>query len=117
MEYIKLLIDEDVHSALSSALRKRGFDAIHVQELDRKGRSDNDQLAFASRQQRSLLSFNVKDFVLLHNRYVHEEKNHSGIVVSKQVALSLTLKRVLRLLQDNTRSAIKNRILFLSRYA
>jgi len=63
VEHIKLLIDEDVHSGLSIALRKRGFDAVHVQELDRKGRSNNDQLTFATRQERCLLSFNVKNFV------------------------------------------------------
>ena len=41
---IELFLDEDVHSGLSHALRKRGYDAIHAQELERKGRSDSDQL-------------------------------------------------------------------------
>jgi len=36
---IKLLLDEDVHTALAAALRKRGFDAVHVSELNRKGKS------------------------------------------------------------------------------
>jgi len=40
---IQLLIDEDVHAGLAHALRKRGYDAIHAQELDGKGRSDSDQ--------------------------------------------------------------------------
>ncbi len=39
---IKLFLDEDVHSGLAHALRKRGYDVIHAQELDRKGRSDSD---------------------------------------------------------------------------
>ena len=39
---IELFLDEDVHSGLSHALRKRGYDAIHTQELDRKGLSDSD---------------------------------------------------------------------------
>jgi predicted nuclease of predicted toxin-antitoxin system len=47
---IALLIDEDVHSGLAHALRKRGYDAVHAQELDRKGRSDSQQLRFASEQ-------------------------------------------------------------------
>ena len=33
---IELFLDEDVHSGLSHALRKRGYDAIHAQELERK---------------------------------------------------------------------------------
>jgi len=39
---IELFLDEDIHSALAHALRKREYDAIHAQELDRKGRSDSD---------------------------------------------------------------------------
>ena len=65
---IKLLLDEDVHSGLGHVLRKRGYDAIHAQELDRKGRSDTDQLLFAIQQERCIISFNVKDFVILHNQ-------------------------------------------------
>ncbi len=42
MTKAKLLLDEDVHFNLASALRKRGYDAIHVQELDRKGLSDRE---------------------------------------------------------------------------
>jgi len=64
---ISLFLDEDVHFALGSALRKRGFDAIHAQELDQKGISDAEQLACAVEQKRCLLSFNMKDFVILHN--------------------------------------------------
>ena len=40
MDKIKLLLDEDVHSALSSIIQKRGFDVVHVQEEKGKGRSD-----------------------------------------------------------------------------
>ena len=56
---IKLLLDEDVHSGLGHALRKRGYDAIHAQELDRKGRSDEDQLLFAIQQERCIIIYAV----------------------------------------------------------
>ena len=39
---IELFLDEDVHSGLAHVLRKRGYDAIHAQELDRKGLSDSE---------------------------------------------------------------------------
>ena len=42
-----LFLDEDVHSGLGDALRKRGYDVIHAQELERKGLSNLDQLLFA----------------------------------------------------------------------
>jgi len=33
---IRLLLDEDVHLSLGQALSKRGYDAVHVQEIQRK---------------------------------------------------------------------------------
>ncbi len=72
---VKLFLDEDVHFALAIALRKRGYDVIHAQELQRKGKSDDEQLSYAIKEKRCLFSFNVKDFVLLHNKYV--QKFHS----------------------------------------
>ena len=45
-----ILLDEDVHFGLAHALRVRGFEALHAQELERKGRADEDQLEYAARQ-------------------------------------------------------------------
>jgi len=75
---IELFLDEDVHSGLAHALRKRGYDAIHAQELDRKGRSDSDQLLFAIHQERCLFTFNVKDFVILHNQHAKSQQGTLG---------------------------------------
>jgi len=65
---IRLFLDEDVHSGLAHALRQRGYDVVHAQELDLKGRTDSEQLEFASSQRRCLVNFNVRDFVVLHNQ-------------------------------------------------
>ena len=92
---VKLFLDEDVHSGLAHAMRKRGYDVVHAQELDLKGRFDSEQLLFAVQQERCLLSFNVKDFVILHNQYVENQKEHWGIIVSKQLPLSETMSRLL----------------------
>jgi len=110
---VKLFLDEDVHAGLAPALRKRGYDVYHAQELDGKGRSDSDQLAFAVQDQRCLFTFNVKDFVILHNFYVINRQDHWGIVVSKQIPLRETLRRVLQLLQQFSMETLKNRIEFL----
>jgi len=96
---IELFIDEDVHSGLAHALRKRGYDAIHAQELERKGRSDSDQLLFAIKKERCFFSFNVKDFVILHSKHVKSRQEHWGIIVSKQLPFRKTMSKLLRLLQ------------------
>ena len=64
---IRFFLDEDVHAELSHALRNRGFDVLHAQELKRKGKTDREQLEFATEEKRCILSFNVKDFVILHS--------------------------------------------------
>lgn len=98
--------------ALAPALRKRGFDAVHAQELERKGRSDAEQLAYAISQKRCLLTFNVKDFVLLHNVYVVNGQEHWGIAVSRQLQIGETLRRILRVLQQFPQEEMKNRLEF-----
>ncbi|MEK9135547.1 MAG: hypothetical protein AAB393_00365, partial [Bacteroidota bacterium] len=81
---IRLFLDEDVHAQLSTISCARGFDAIHAQEAGR----------------------NVKDFVLLHNIYLMQGLEHSGIVVSKQRPLAITLRKLLRFLRAHTRSTM-----------
>ena len=51
---IKLLLDEDVQLAVAHALRQRGYDVYHAQELSRKGNSDDEQLQFSAKQGRCL---------------------------------------------------------------
>ena len=110
---IQLFLDEDVHSGLAPALRKRGYDVIHAQELDRKGRSDLDQLFFAIEQERCLFTFNVKDFVLPHNEQGKTQQEHWGIIVSKQLPFRETMSRLLNLLQQYRKEEIKDRLEFL----
>ena len=110
---IKLLSDEDVHSGLALALRKRGYDVVHAQELDRKGKSDSEQLLFATQQKRCVFTFNVKDFVILHNQYAKSGKEHWGIIVSKQLSFKETMSKLLHLLQYNAKETMKNNLAFL----
>jgi len=79
---IELFLDEDVHSGLAHALRKRGYNAIHAQEIDRKGRSDSDQLLFAIQPEWCLFTFNVKDFAILHDTTSIQkaDKNTGGLL-------------------------------------
>ncbi len=102
-----------MHSNLGSILRKRGFDVEHAQELSRKGKSDAEQLMYAAKEKRCLITFNVKHFVLLHNDYVNTGREHWGIIVSKQLTIGETIRRALRVLQSNSQDSMKNRLLFL----
>mgnify|MGYP003423339949 CR=1 FL=1 len=112
---IKLFVDEDVHFALALTLRKRGYDVIHAQEIERKGKSDSEQLQYALENKRCLFSFNVKGFVLLHNEHTKNSKNqdHFGIIVSKQLTIGETIRKLLKVLQFHSHEFMKNQIIFL----
>jgi hypothetical protein len=109
---IKLLLDEDVQLAVAHALRQRGYDVYHAQELNRKGISDDGQLHFSVKQGRCLFSYNVKDFVLLHNEYIDGGREHFGIIVSKHLPIGEILRRLLNVLQRLSKESIKNQIKF-----
>jgi len=110
---LKLFLDEDIHTSLSHALRQRGFNVVHAQDLKRKGKTDSEQLAFAVQEERCFLTFNVRDFVNLHNQYVGQNKAHWGIIVSKQMPIGETLRRLLKKVGLATQADFKNRIDFL----
>jgi len=59
------------------------------------------------------VTFNIRDFVLLHNQYVGQNKEHWGIIVSKQLPIGETLKRLLKKVGLATQADFKNRIDFL----
>lgn len=110
---LRLFLDEDVHFALATALRKRGYDAVHTLEERRLGKSDDDQLAFASTEDRCIVTFNVGDFVRLHNRRLEAGHEHAGIVVSKQLPIGESLRRLLVLLQKEDGASMKSNLRFL----
>jgi len=110
---LKLLIDEDVHLALSSALRKRGYDAVHVRELERLGLEDVDQLDCAIEQERCFVTFNVGDFVRLHAKYIEAGKTHFGIVVSQQLPIGRMLRDLLLFFQTRSPEEIRGGLHFL----
>jgi predicted nuclease of predicted toxin-antitoxin system len=110
---LRLFLDEDVHLALANALRKRGYDAVHTIEERRAGLSDESQLVFATAEKRCLVTFNVGDFVQLHNHWLQSSRDHGGIIVSKQLTVSESLRRLLGLLQKEDTETMKGQLQFL----
>ena len=110
---LRLFLDEDVHAVLAVALRKRGHDAVHTLEERRLGLPDESQLNFATKENRCLVTFNVGDFVWLHNRWIEQSREHAGIIVSKQLPVGEKLRRLLVLLQKESGDSMCGRVHFL----
>ncbi len=75
-----LYIDEDIEDDVSTLLRRHGHDVLTAREagLAEMKLSDADQLSFASRVERAIVTHNRWDFVQLHNQV---EGKHFGIIV------------------------------------
>lgn len=73
-EPIRFFMDQHIPSPASRGLRRHGIDVLTAQEAERCGFTDRDQLAFATDEERVLVTFDT-DFLELHRSGV----SHAGI--------------------------------------
>ena len=86
---------------------------MHTAEERRFGVSDKEHEQDAAREGRCLMTFNVGDFVELHNEWVESGREHAGIIVSKQRSVGDALRRLLVLLQEETVASMRGQLKFL----
>lgn len=67
MSQIRFDLDEDsVEKSLITAFRNAGLDVVTVTDVDRQSYSDEEQLIWATEQERVIYSYNRQDFCRLH---------------------------------------------------
>lgn len=116
MEKIKLYIDEDLSDRIAVALRSKGFNVISAHEVDMRGRTDKEQLEYAIKHDRALLTRNVKHFVELQREYYKKGMSHSGMVVTDYLPLKTLIRRITNFLNARQRNEIKNNLDWLQNY-
>jgi len=72
--FIRLYLDEDVNVLIADLLKAKGFDVLTVRGAGQLQASDDDQLAYAINQQRTLVTHNRSDFEELIQNYFDTEK-------------------------------------------
>ena len=110
---IKLYLDEDVHKNIATALRLKGYNVISVHEVQKHSLSDCQQLEYAIAEGRAIFTFNVGDFNRLHKEHIESGKNHFGILLSKQIPISETIKRLVKFLYAHSSEEIRNNIFWI----
>jgi hypothetical protein len=73
-EPIRYYLDQHVYGAVAHGLRQHGIDVLTAQEAGRCGLADADQLAFATVEERVLVTFDP-DYLALHQA----GNQHAGI--------------------------------------
>lgn len=58
--WVRLYLDKHVKPQLADDLRLRGFDTLTTQEAGRDRASDEEQLAFATTEGRTILTYNTR---------------------------------------------------------
>ncbi len=116
MSDIVLYLDEDVRVLLAEILRDRGYRAVHVLEVNRSGKSDEEQFTYAVNKGMTIFTHNIRDYIRLSENFLKSGRSHYGVVVSRQLPFGELLKRTLRFLSLNSRESVKNKIIWLQDY-
>ncbi len=77
---LRFLLDEDLSDRVATGLEHRGVDAISIHTIRRGGFTDEEQLAFAVAEGRTLVTYNRGDFQDLDSQWRLEGREHAGIL-------------------------------------
>jgi Domain of unknown function (DUF5615) len=107
-----LYTDEDMSALVTTLLRSQGFDVATVPEQATLGRTDREQLAFATSLGRCIVTHNRVDCERLHRQYLEEDGRHSGIVIVPQKNAYEVAQRIGNLVNALTADEMTNQLLY-----
>jgi predicted nuclease of predicted toxin-antitoxin system len=113
MAKLSFYFDENIQTALADALKTRGIDVVTTQEAGNVGVVDIRQLAYATEKGRTILSYNKRDFALIHYQWMRIGRPHAGIILSDQLPIGVILRRLMRLYYSVNIEDMKNRLEYL----
>ena len=104
---------------LAVDVRGRGYDVVTTQEAGKDTAPDEEQLAFATAENRAILTFNIRDFAPLYEAWQAAARPHAGIIVSQQLGsrqYGLLFQRMLRLLNHFTAEEMVSNFVHLEQF-
>jgi uncharacterized protein DUF5615 len=117
---LRLYFDEDsLTHGLVVALRARGMDVATALEAGMLERSDEEHLAYATAEGRTLFTFNIADFSRIHSSWLSAARNHASLILAPQQRYSIgeQLRRLLKLTAARSAEDMVNRAEFLSMWS
>jgi hypothetical protein len=77
---------------VAARLRRAAFDVLTTRDAGMTTANDEQQLEFATRQNRVLFTHNVRDFRRLSERWAKQGRAHAGLMYSSQVRPSMVAR-------------------------
>ena len=105
-------MDED----FVQALRSRDVDVLTVADVGMLHRTDEEQLTWATENNRVVFSFNTRDFYRLHTFLLEQGLSHSGMILAPQQRYGIgeLLRGVLRSINTKSAEEMVGQVEFLS---
>lgn len=110
--FIELYVDEDVSVLVAELVRARNYDVLTARDAGNLTASDEQQLAFAVQQQRTILTHNRGDFELLHQKYMTTGQHHYGIIIAIRRPVYVIARRLLSILNQVTADEMEDQLCF-----
>jgi predicted nuclease of predicted toxin-antitoxin system len=111
--FIRLYLDEDVHVLVADFLKARGFDAITARDAGQLQISDEEQLAYAISQERTLVTHNRTDFEELILDYFNTEQTHYGVIYAVRRSPQEIAQRLMVILNHVTADEMENQVRYI----
>ena len=116
---VRLYLDRHIKKQLAVDLTAQGYDVLRTEDVKMDTALDSEQLEFATKENRAILTFNIRDFATLHEQWSAAGQSHCGIIVSQQLTskqYGLLLGRMLRLLNHFSNEEMRSNFVHLEQF-
>ena len=110
--FAEVYLDEDVSVVVADMLKARGFSVMATRDAGRLGATDIEQLEYAARHGKTLVTHNRVDFEELHRLYLAQGRENWGIIVLGRHRPAILTASLLKLLNRFTADEFRNQLFY-----
>jgi predicted nuclease of predicted toxin-antitoxin system len=115
MTRVRLYLDHDVPISLVERLGAYTYDVIATRDVGNEELDDDAQLDYAARHERALFSHNRHHFRRLHREWMHQGREHWGIIVARHMPVDDLETLLVKHLSQVNAGDLQNKLVLLKR--